>query len=188
MSCAACSARVEKSVSAVNGVKVCSVNLLSGTMSVDGGTEEEITAAVIKAGYGINKIGDGEAFKNEASESLAKKKLILRLSLSFGLLAVLVYISMGYAMWGLPLPSFLKNSTIAVGILELVLSAAVMIINYSFFISGAKAVIKGSPNMDTLIALGSGISFLWSVYLLIRMGVFGQDSGIKLSDFYFSAL
>lgn len=185
MSCAACSARVEKSVSAVNGVKVCSVNLLSGTMSVDGGTEEEITAAVIKAGYGINKIGDGEAFKNEASESLAKKKLILRLSLSFGLLAVLVYISMGYAMWGLPLPSFLKNIPIAVGILELVLSAAVMIINYSFFISGAKAVIKGSPNMDTLIALGSGISFLWSVYLLIRMGVFGQDSGIKLSDFYF---
>lgn len=185
MSCAACQAKVERSVSGVDGVESCAVNLLSGSLSVRGGSSEEIIAAVIKAGYGIKEIGDGEAFSKEDEEKSEKKKLILRLSLSFSLLVILVYISMGYVMWNFPLPSFLENNHIAIGVLQLILAAAVMLINNSFFINGVKSVIKGSPNMDTLIALGSGISFIWSTYLLIRMSFFESGADIEISELYF---
>ncbi len=172
MSCAACSSRVEKAVSAVGGVTSCSVNLLTNSMGVEGdASETDIIEAVKKAGYGASLKGSGK--KSEVSEdSLTDTEtpaLKKRLIASLGFLAVLMYISMGHTMWGWYLPEALLQNHVAVGMLQMLLAAIVMVINQKFFINGFKGVINKSPNMDTLVALGSGASFVWSVYVLFAM-------------------
>ncbi len=172
MNCAACSARVEKAVLKVDGVDSCSVNLLTNSMTVEGTSDsKKIIEAVKMAGYGASKKGDKnsidkpEADFNKSETSTLKARLIS--SLVF--LVLLMYISMGYTMFGFPTPSFFENNPVATGLLELILSAIVIVINQKFFISGAKALINGAPNMDTLVSLGSGASFIYSVLLLFLM-------------------
>ena len=191
MSCAACSARVEKAVSAVDGVKSCSVNLLTNSMTVDGADDEAIIAAVKAAGYGAYPEGsklEKTDTDPEAIELKEKRKLIRRLCLSVFLLIPLMYISMGYAMWGFPLPEFLAKSPVAVASVELVITTAILIINRHFFINGFLGVIRRSPNMDTLVALGSGVSYGWSIYLFFVM-IFTQAEHRPhiLHEFYFES-
>ncbi len=176
MSCAACSARVEKAVSKVEGVESCSVSLLTNSMGVEGtASPAEIIAAVEAAGYGASVKGADNAQKNAASgddDMLADKEtpvLKRRLIASLVFLIVLMYISMGHAMWGWPLPSFFDGNPVAVGLAQLLLTVAVMVINQKFFISGFKSLWNKAPNMDTLVALGSGASFVYSVYALFAM-------------------
>ncbi len=174
MSCAACSARVEKAVSKVPGVTECSVNLLTGSMGVEGTAEPGlIIKAVTDAGYGASlKSNNNEkpAAAEEKNPSGAEvSKLLRRLISSAVILAVLMYFSMGRMMFGFPVPRFFEGNHIALGLLQLLLAAAVILINQKFFISGFKGAVHGSPNMDTLVALGSGISFLWSTAVLFMM-------------------
>ena len=197
MSCAACSARVEKAVSELSGVSSCSVSLLTNSMGVEGtASSEEIIAAVEKAGYGasLKTAETKQAAKNKADsledrETPALKK---RLVASLGFLAALMYISMGHTMWGWPLPKFLADNCIAIGIAQLLLSGMVMVINQKFFINGFKGIIHKAPNMDTLVALGSGASFVYSVYALYAMTeevMTGNISGAHhyLHEFYFES-
>ena len=174
MSCAACSARVEKAVSSVEGVSACSVNLLTNSMNVDGTAESgAIIAAVEAAGYGASLKKESAEHpraekKNELSDTqtpLMKKRLLS--SLIF--LTVLMYVSMGHVMWGFPLPSVLAENPLAIALLQMLLCVIVMVINQKFFISGTKGILHGAPNMDTLVALGSGASFVYSVYVLFDM-------------------
>ncbi|MEE1050068.1 MAG: heavy metal translocating P-type ATPase, partial [Clostridia bacterium] len=173
MSCAACSARVEKAVSELSGVTSCSVNLLTNSMTVDGtATETEIIDAVIKAGYGASKKGAEKNKPTSDDDFLTDKEtpvLKRRLLSSLIFLAVLIYFSMGHMMWGWPLPPFFEGNPVANGLTQLLLSAIVMIINQKFFINGFKGLINKSPNMDTLVALGSGASFIYSTYALFAM-------------------
>lgn len=170
MSCAACVSRVEKAVNSVEGVEACSVSLLTNTLSVEGtATEKSISEAVTKAGYGIKNTQWAEKEKNGSAESSESRSLIKRLLLSSGFLALLMYLSMGHNMLGLPLPSFLHGNSVAVALLQMLLALTVMIINKKFFTSGIRALVHRAPNMDTLVALGSGVSFLWSLYELFRM-------------------
>ncbi len=171
MSCAACSARVERAVSSLDGTTACSVNLLTGDMTVEGTvTREKVVEAVVKAGYGIKDSETGEK-SNPRKSSLADTetpKLMRRLWLSLGFLAVLMYFSMGY-MLGAPIPRSLEENPAALGLLQLLLSAAVMIINQKFFINGTRGLLKGAPNMDTLVSLGSLAAFgysVWEVFLI----------------------
>lgn len=174
MSCAACSARVERAVSSLEGVNYCSVNLLTNSMDVDGNaTDEAIISTVIKAGYGATPHGSQ---KQNSTEKSNKKKVNAEIStlknrflVSLGFLIVLMYVAMGHNMWGFPLPPFLHKNPLAIAILQLVLCIIVMIINRKFFISGFKSAIKLAPNMDTLVALGSGASFIYSVALLFQI-------------------
>ena len=160
MSCAACSARVEKAVSALDGVTACSVNLLTNSMQVEGdATDVQITDAVEKAGYGIQMPDKKELPKSETTN------LMKRLILSLVFLLPLMYVSMGHSMFGFPLP--LKTTTVA--LLQMLLSAVVLVINKHFFINGFKSTVHGSPNMDALVALGSGASFIYSVFVDKRM-------------------
>ena len=178
MSCAACSARVEKAVSKVEGVKACSVNLLTNSMTVEGtATPSEIIGAVEKAGYGARAVGrNGQSAGNSAQsgqngqiEDKQTPKLVRRLVSSLIILAVLMYFSMGHAMWGFPVPAFFEHNHIALGLLQLILSGAVCVINQKFFISGVKGIINRSPNMDTLVSMGSAAAFLYSTYILFKM-------------------
>ena len=158
MSCAACAARVEHAVSSLAEVSACSVNLLTNTLAVEGEASDSlIRAAVEGAGYGIAG--------GEASDDGSAKKMLVRLIISISLVLILMYFSMGAMMWGFPLPSPLKNNAIAIGAIQLVISSLVILINRRFFISGAKAVLHLGANMDTLVALGSGVSYLWSIYV-----------------------
>ena len=174
MSCAACSARVEKAVSSLNGVTVCSVNLLTNSMEVDGSaTDEAIISAVVNAGYGATLHGSQ---KQNTTEKSNKKKVSAEISalknrflISLGFLIVLMYVAMGHTMWNFPLPSFLYENPLSIAILQLILCIIVMAINRKFFISGFKSAIKLAPNMDTLVALGSGVSFVYSVYLTTKI-------------------
>lgn len=176
MSCASCSARVEKAVGKVPGVTSCSVSLLTGAMGVEGtAAPEDVIRAVTDAGYGATLKGsDGNGQKGAAPdadlledrETPALKK---RLIASLGFLAVLMYFSMGHMMWGWKLPPFFDGNHVAMGLVQLLLCAVIMVINKRFFISGFRALIRRSPNMDTLVALGSGTAFLWSVYALFAM-------------------
>lgn len=174
MSCAACSARVERAVMAVEGVSSCSVNLLTNSMTVEGASPEAVIAAVVAAGYGASLKGN-EGKREESGDVIddavrrQRRAMVLRLCLSLLFLAPLMYISMGHVMWGAPLPFGLGNFPIAVALSELVLSAAVLVINQKFFISGFLGAIRRAPNMDTLVSLGSGVSFLWSLYLVFVM-------------------
>ncbi len=188
MSCAACSARVEKAVSQVAGVDSCAVNLLTGTMNVDGGEESEVIFAVEAAGYGASLIGKEEKTDTEAQEGKEKRNIIIRLVSSVIILLPLMYVSMGHVMWGFPLPNIFESSAVAVGLIQLLLTALVMVINQRFFINGTKGVINRSPNMDTLVALGSGASFIWSAYVLFKMCIVGGESSFHLlHDLYFES-
>jgi len=192
MSCAACSARVERAVSSVEGVTECSVNLLTNSMNVEGTADEnDIISAVVAAGYGASLSG-GKQEKTETTEKNEIKKLQTRLISSLGFLAVLMYISMGHTMWGFPLPARIAENPMTIGIVQLILTAIVMVINQKFFISGFKGLIKGSPNMDTLVALGSGAAFVYSVYALLMMGEVLFEGNIEhavhyLHEFYFES-
>lgn len=195
MSCAACSSRVEKAVSKVNGVKSVSVSLLTNSMGVEGSaSDESIIAAVEKAGYGASVAG-GEKKQSAENDQLKDKDspvLMHRLIASVGFLAVLMYISMGHMMLGWPLPNFFTDNHIAVGLVQLLLCVIIMVINQKFFINGFKGLIHRSPNMDTLVALGSGASFVYSVYALFAM----TDAQVKgnvdlvmsyMHEFYFES-
>ena len=197
MSCAACSARVEKAVSAVEGVTSCSVSLLTNSMGVEGtASPENIIAAVEAAGYGAS-VKSAEAKENpvKKSDALEDKEtpvLKKRLIASVGFLLVLMYISMGHTMWGWPLPAFLEDNCIAIGIAQMLLAGIVMVINQKFFISGFKGLMHKAPNMDTLVALGSGASFVYSVYALYSMTeevIAGNIAGAHhyLHEFYFES-
>lgn len=198
MSCAACSARVEKAVSKVPGVTACSVSLLTNSMGVEGtASEAEIIAAVTDAGYGAQKKGAGaRAQSQSAAEDALKDRdtpvLKRRLSASLGFLIVLMYFSMGHMMWGWPVPAFFAENHVAMGLLQLLLTAIVMVINQKFFISGFKGLIHRAPNMDTLVALGSGASFVYSTYALFAMTdaqVKGDMAGVMsyMHEFYFES-
>lgn len=175
MSCAACSARVEKAVSAVPGVSGCAVSLLTNSMGVEGtASDRDIIKAVADAGYGASLKGAAAGRSSAAAdeEALADHEtpaLKRRLLASIGFLAILMYVSMGHQMWGLPVPARLEGNPVAIGLMQMLLAAIVMIINRNFFVSGFKSVMHGAPNMDTLVALGSSASFLWSVYALFQM-------------------
>lgn len=171
MSCAACSSRVEKAVSKVPGVSSCAVNLLTNSMNVEGTADSSaIIAAVEKAGYGASVAGQKQQKKEEIKDN-ATKKLVTRLVSSLAVFIVLMYFSMGHAMWGFPVPKFFEHNHIALGLLQLILSAVVCVINQKFFINGVKGVINRSPNMDTLVSMGSASAFLYSTYLLFKMTV-----------------
>ena len=190
MSCAACSARVEKAVLAVEGVTSCSVSLLTNSMGVEGSASESaIIEAVVNAGYGALKKGIEKKSSAPNEDALADKEtpvLVKRLIASLAFLAVLMYVSMGHVMWGFPLPAFFDNNPIAVGILQLVLSATVMVINQKFFINGLRGVLHRSPNMDTLVAMGSAASFGYSLYALLAMTA-AEHPEHYLHEFYFES-
>ncbi len=191
MSCAACSARVEKAVMAVEGVTVCSVSLLTNSMGVEGTADESaIIDAVRKAGYDASKkSAEAKAKITKSDDSLKDTEtplLLKRLIFSLVFLAVLMYFSMGHTMWNFPLPAFFNNNPLAVGIVQMLLSAIVMIINQKFFINGFKGLLHSSPNMDTLVSLGSAASFIYSLYVLLSMTVSDAPSAL-LHDFYFES-
>ena len=201
MSCAACSARVEKAVSKVPGVTSCSVSLLTNSMGVEGtATEQEIIKAVKDAGYGASKKGEGAA-KAQPAQALAGEDMLKdretpvlkrRLIASVGFLIVLMYFSMGHMMWGWPVPGFMKDNHVMMGLLQMLLTIAVMVINQKFFISGFKGLIHRAPNMDTLVALGSGASFVYSTYALFAMTdaqMHGDMDAVMsyMHDFYFES-
>lgn len=207
MSCAACSARVEKAVSKVDGVTSCSVSLLTNSMGVEGSaTDAQIVEAVEQAGYGASPKGTAtESETDKANNSLEQlkaaqdalvdretPKLRNRLIASLIFLVVLMYFSMGHMMWGWPLPEFFNGNHVAMGLLQLLLTVAVMVINQKFFISGFKGLIHGAPNMDTLVALGSAASFGYSVYALFAMTaaqVNGDMDAVMsyMHEFYFES-
>ena len=198
MSCAACSARVEKAVSKVPGVTACSVSLLTNSMGVEGtAAPETVIAAVQEAGYGASLKGAGKAAPSmsEAEAQLEDHetpKLKRRLLWSLGFLVVLMYFSMGHMMWGWPLPSFYNGNHIAMGLTQLLLTVVIMVINQKFFISGFKSLWHRAPNMDTLVALGSAAAFIYSTYALFAMTdaqVKGDMDGVMkyMMDFYFES-
>lgn len=192
MSCAACAARVEKAVGAVEGVQSCAVNLLVNSLTVEGDVDgAAVIDAVTKAGYGAEEKGN-EQKKTEKKADAATENIIKRLMVSVGILAVLMYFSMGHMMWGLPLPGWFDGNHVAIGLVQMILSAAVMIVNKRFFVSGIKAALNRAPNMDTLVSLGSGASFAWSVYALFMMTKavqVGDSSAVEalMNEFYFES-
>ncbi len=171
MSCSACSARVEKAVSAVEGVESCTVSLLTNSMRVEGrASAESIIAAVRAAGYDAAEADvKKEKGSTEEKDNKESSRIKIRLAVSVPVLLLLMYFSMGYTMWSFPLPAFFEKSHTTVGLVQLLLSAVVLVINQKFFINGTKGLFKGSPNMDTLVSLGSAASFGYSTYLLFLM-------------------
>ena len=199
MSCAACSARVEKAVKKVPGVTSCSVSLLTNSMGVEGtASPAAILSAVQEAGYGASPKNASASKASDASadlDALADRetpKLKRRLIASLGFLLVLMYFSMGHMMWGWPLPHWFDGNHVAMGLVQLLLAGIVMVINQKFFINGFKGLIHGAPNMDTLVALGSMASFVWSTYALFAMTraqVDGNDELVMhyMMEFYFES-
>ncbi|MEE1163452.1 MAG: heavy metal translocating P-type ATPase, partial [Lachnospiraceae bacterium] len=209
MSCAACQARVEKAVSKVDGVTSCNVSLLTNTLAVEGtASPETIMQAVENAGYGAAPKGTGEtagaagktagslsarlAAEEDALKDRETPVLKRRLLTSLGFLLVLMYFSMGHMMFGFPLPAFFHDNHIAMGLLQLLLAGIVMVINQKFFISGFKSLFHGAPNMDTLIALGSGAAFVYSTAMLFAMTraqVDGNTAAVSqyMMEFYFES-
>ena len=198
MSCAACSSRVEKAVSRVPGVTSCSVSLLTNSMGVEGNaSSHDIIQAVEQAGYGasLKGVGKEQVSMSEAEEALADHEtpvLKRRLIASVGFLLVLMYFSMGHMMWGWPLPAWFNDNHIAMGLVQMLLAGIIMVINQKFFISGFKSLWHRAPNMDTLVALGSMASFVWSVYALFAMTraqVDGDSAAVMnyMMEFYFES-
>lgn len=198
MSCAACVARVEKAVNAVDGVTECAVNLLTNSMIVSGtASAEKIIKAVTDAGYGAQPVKATNSSKKNThnSDPLQDKEspaLLKRLFWSLGFLLILMYFSMGHMMWNFPLPPFFENNHVAIGLVQLILCSIIMFINKKFFVSGIKSLLHGAPNMDTLVAMGSGVSFFWSLYCLFAM----TDAQVKqnteavinyMDNFYFES-
>ena len=196
MSCAACSARVEKAVRRVKGVTGCSVSLLTNSMSVEGqARQEDVIAAVKAAGYGASPAEENGQSEKPSADPLADTQtpvLKRRLIASVGFLAVLMYISMGHMMWSWPLPSWFDGNHVAMGLMQLLLAGTVMVINRDFFISGFKGLLHLSPNMDTLVAMGSGASFVWSTVVLFLMTdaqLHGDTEAVMryMDEFYFES-
>ena len=211
MSCAACSARVEKAVNRLTNVEKCTVNLLTNSMSVEGtASQQEIIAAVEMAGYGASprsgvvignsgaaNVGDATGEKKPRGKTAGEQNaevtiLVRRLVTSAIFLTALMYVSMGHVMFSLPLPNILASNALALGILQLVLTTIVMAINRKFFVNGFKGLMHGSPNMDTLVALGSGAAYIYSVYVLFKMSataVWGDALALHmfLHDLYFES-
>ncbi|MBQ6367868.1 MAG: heavy metal translocating P-type ATPase [Erysipelotrichaceae bacterium] len=197
MSCAACSARVEKAVSAVEGVTSCSVSLLTNSMGVEGTADEKaVIKAVENAGYGASLKGAKTSSANNArqeEEALEDKEtpvLKKRLIVSLGFLLVLMYVSMGIHMFGFPAPSFLKHNPLGIGVVEMLLAGIVMVINQKFFINGFRSLFHLSPNMDTLVAMGSSVSFLYSFIVLMLMTTHAGEPEVLhdlMKEFYFES-
>ena len=203
MSCAACSNRVEKAVSKVPGVESCSVSLLTNSMGIEGtALPETIIAAVEAAGYGAarknsgNAGGEGSDVNVPSYDGMLEDKetplLLKRMTVSLVLLIPLMYFSMGHMMWGWPLPSFFSNNHIAMGLVQLLLTIAIMVINQKFFISGFKSLAHGAPNMDTLVALGASASLVYSIYALFAMTdaqIQGNSEAVMnyMHEFYFES-
>ena len=192
MTCAACSARVEKAVSSLEGVDTCAVNLLTGSMTVEGrATPDNVIAAVVKAGYGAS-LSESTSKKERPQpekEGMDEKNILLRrFWVSLGILCLLMYVSMGHVMWGFPLPDYFEKNPTATALLQLLLSAAIMIINQRFFIGGFKAAVRLSPNMDTLVALGSASAFAYStVMLFVMIEKGGHEAHSLLHGLYFES-
>ncbi len=200
MSCAACSARVEKAVADVEGVTSCTVSLLTNSMGVEGNANEaDIIKAVTDAGYGASVLKDAPATaenkKNNSAdvlEDIETPKMKKRLIASVGFLVVLMYFSMGHSMWGWPVPAFFEHNPVALGLLQLILTAIIMVINQKFFINGWNGMIHRAPNMDTLVALGSGAAFLYSTYALFAMTAEASAGNMEgahelMHEFYFES-
>lgn len=207
MSCAACSARVEKAVSKVDGVTSCSVSLLTNSMGVEGSaTDAQIVEAVEQAGYGASPKGTATESENDkannsleqlkaAQDALVDRetpKLRNRLIASLIFLVVLMYFSMGHMMWGWPVPAAMKDNHVAMGLLQMLLTIIIMVINQKFFVSGFTSLLHGAPNMDTLVALGAGASFGYSTYALFAMTgaqVRGDMDAVMgyMHEFYFES-
>ena len=197
MSCAACSARVEKAVSGVEGVSSCSVSLLTNSMGVEGNASPEaIIAAVEAAGYGASRKGAEKGSSPAGDEDALRDRetpvLKRRLFSSLGFLILLMYISMGHTMWGFPLPAFFEGNHVAVALAELLLAVIIMVINQKFFTSGFRGLFRGAPNMDTLVALGSGVSFIYSTVMLFAMTAAvqrgdGERAHALMHDLYFES-
>ncbi len=183
MSCAACSARVENCVNALDGVTECSVNLLTNSMTVSGtASSEDIISAVKNAGYGATLAGEKQPRTADSLQDTQTPLLKKRLIISLIFLVVLIYFSMGYTMWGFPLPTVLENNPISIAIIQLLLTVIIMIINKNFFISGFKGLIHRAPNMDTLVSLGSAAGFIYSAAVMFKM-----SSVHSLHDLYFES-
>ena len=194
MSCAACSARVEKAVSKVPGVNSCSVNLLTNSMGVEGSaSSEDIINAVVAAGYGACEKGAAKSAEKPAADTQAAfRSMKRRLIWSLVFLIILMYFSMGHMMWGFPLPPFLEWNHVAMGLIQLLLTAIVLVINQRFFISGFKALFRGAPNMDTLVALGASAAFGYSTFALFAMTDAQLHGGSEaampfMNEFYFES-
>ena len=196
MSCAACSARVEKAVGNVPGVESCSVSLLTNSMAVEGSaSREEIIRAVEAAGYGARAKGAAQTEEQPREDPLKDREtpaLKRRLFTSLGFLLILMYLSMGHMMWGWPLPAFFTDNHVAMGLAQLLLTGIIMVINQKFFISGCKGLMHRAPNMDSLVALGAGAAFVYSTYALFAMTgaqVRGDMEAVMgyMMDFYFES-
>ncbi|MBQ5561860.1 MAG: copper-translocating P-type ATPase, partial [Clostridia bacterium] len=197
MSCAACQARVEKAVSGVNGVTSCSVSLLTNSMGVEGSaSDSDIIKAVQNAGYGISLKDDGMKKSNFSGKIAAEEDslkdretpvLKKRLFVSLGFLIILMYFSMGVHMFNFPVPPFMQGNHIAMGLVQLLLSGIIMVINQKFFVSGFKSLFHGSPNMDTLIALGSSAAFSYSTVMLFAMTADRANESAYMNEFYFES-
>ena len=200
MSCAACSARVEKAVSAVEGVTECSVNLLTNSMGVEGTASDEVViAAVVNAGYGAKRKGSGSLtadrsdHKDESEPTdQQSSSLLRRLLVSVGFLCVLMYLSMGHMMFGWPLPSFMDGNHVMMGLSQLLLAAIIMVINQRFFISGSRGLIHRAPNMDTLVAIGSAAAFIystWTLFAMVDAQYHGDTATVEalMHDLYFES-
>ncbi|MBR3844205.1 MAG: heavy metal translocating P-type ATPase, partial [Clostridia bacterium] len=192
MTCSACSARVEKAVQGVEGVTACSVNLLTHSMTVEGNASpQSIVDAVEKAGYGAAE--NGTEPKNPSNRAKEKANTLrLRLWVSLGLLAVLMVVAMGHTMWGMPLPVFLSHNPVALGLIQLILTSVILVINQRFFISGFKSLFHGGPNMDTLVAMGAGAAFVYSTAILFLMSHYQAIGNTpmamhQLHDLYFES-
>ena len=191
MTCAACSARVEKAVGKVSGVKSCAVSLLTNSMSVEGGDTADIIKAVEDAGYGASPKDGSSSKKEQEDDALRDKvtpKLKKRLLYSCGFLIILMYVSMGHTMWGWPLPPFFDNNPLAVGLVQLLLTVVIMVINGEFFVSGYKSLLRRAPNMDTLVALGSSAAFGYSLYALFAMTVAYSEGSLSHAEQYLHEL
>lgn len=188
MSCAACSARVEKAVSKLDTVESCAVNLLTSSMQVEGSaTDEEIINAVVSAGYSASVKGEkpqGEKKERDSFKDSETPQMIKRLVSSLVFLIVLMYISMGHTMWNFPLPRVLAENTVALGLTQMLLTIVVMVINKKFFTSGFSAILKGAPNMDSLVALGSSAAFIYSTYVLYAMTTALTHGDFELLHYY----
>ena len=188
MSCAACSRRVEIAVSSLDGVTSCSVNLLSKTLAVEGDvSESDVVSAVENAGYGATPTNNKTVKNvNEDLQNKVKKPILKRFLASIILLIPLMYLSMGYAMWGFPLPKVLEGSPLFVAWIELVISLLILLFNYRFFVSGARGAWHLAPNMDTLVSLGSGASFLYSAAITFAATSSGGSHAL-LHELYFES-
>lgn len=193
MSCAACSARVEKAVGALSNVQHCSVNLLTNSMNVEGNaSSDEIIAAVVRAGYGASLKNSNDVKSEKVNDNIETNSIRNRLIVSIIFTIILMYFSMGHMMWGWPVPKKLMGNHIAMGLIQLLLAALVMVINQRFFINGFKGLIHRTPNMDTLVAMGSMASFGWSVYVLFAMTAAQLQGDLEkvndlMMEFYFES-